>query len=1052
MIRRQIFLCCRCVFPRPFFLGIVVAVCLFYQMLTLIGSRRFMSAGKGLSPNKLIEASQGRVKDTFSRATVCFFPSGDPQAIEKIEESVAKHFGSHGRRAVLHIPPSHCKMEMELYQRILTRHGYLVVLSEGKHRSAVGLGDLNPGDSHSWDLLICLSPYKVDEEPCIAKEDFHHLGLHQKVNMLPEIQHQLCRREGLCQMIKRFPELHLPITPSVCLDRPMQPRRNSKGRFWKTEVSRETRLVHGWHLWNWPSNPHPNQTPVPVVAEEPFKARDLSVIIKAYVLVTSLTPLRAFIHSTGTVWNPPKKKRFSIKLQTFFETFLQVSSPLQAFDNMKEAISKLLLVAEVSSEAPAQGPKTFTRCRLCFQLLTFDIDYSSSFEPVVLEVHEDFEFPVDDSLDVEDQITKKFLVEDTFSFLLAKESSVSIHSEAFWRAFRPGTVKDETHEKEYNRCLPLEEIHLMMTFAQELKNLGQFQLLLPSKAPRIQTLLSTINYLTEPAQNPSSVPTRYWLLLNLLEQFQLMNQKASVHPFEWKSKMSIRNSFKIVLKQPSLRNSFSEEKHIKHRMPFDVPERQKVPNFFNETKDVHCSNDKDTLSHIKHIFTNPHLDLNPEFNPKIREYSCEVPFSVVMVKIGAESSNCQCKVHLDERTGPSFANYPLGLGVNKITLLVVDESQVNGDILSSYRITIYREDRPSLPVFDDFMACGFVQDCGLLIHSDKPCGLQTLSSEYIAAISQPDLQICDSGDARGQWIVPCLSCSDNRTCDWREITWQPQNCQFGVLPKPQLQRCLDRRKVLFIGDSTNRGIMYYLIERVNETLQEWQKLHGTKTYPNINDGKTLISYSYYPQFWIHSTRRPTFEKALEQLLQRSRPLENTDQTVLVVGGVQWLNSNHLQIIWKVLKRENLLNILVVIKTIGMGFHLPVDGVHSLSQSEVKNLWKENLLILDSAKIYGFEVIDTFQITMGRHKEFLQGKCGCHFHEVVKSKASKDHHLIKMKLSRHHGVGKYFSNQSKLSRLQDSAPNVQSPYHVRGPINRAYSEILLSRICASRRTT
>ena len=35
---------------------------------------------------------------------------------------------------------------------------------------------------------------------------------------------------------------------------------------------------------------------------------------------------------------------------------------------------------------------------------------------------------------------------------------------------------------------------------------------------------------------------------------------------------------------------------------------------------------------------------------------------------------------------------------------------------------------------------------------------------------------------------------------------------------------------------------------------------------------------------------------------RSHPLENTSQTVLVVGGVQWLNSNHLQIIHKVLKR------------------------------------------------------------------------------------------------------------------------------------------------------
>ena len=62
--------------------------------------------------------------------------------------------------------------------------------------------------------------------------------------------------------------------------------------------------------------------------------------------------------------------------------------------------------------------------------------------------------------------------------------------------------------------------------------------------------------------------------------------------------------------------------------------------------------------------------------------------------------------------------------------------------------------------------------------------------------------------------------------------------------------------------------MYYLIERLNETLEEWQKVHGTKFYHNVNGGKTLISYSYYPWFWMSPSLRPTFEKALEHLLQR----------------------------------------------------------------------------------------------------------------------------------------------------------------------------------------
>lgn len=57
----------------------------------------------------------------------------------------------------------------------------------------------------------------------------------------------------------------------------------------------------------------------------------------------------------------------------------------------------------------------------------------------------------------------------------------------------------------------------------------------------------------------------------------------------------------------------------------------------------------------------------------------------------------------------SVANYPLGLGTNKISVIVVDESLAQDETLITYKLTIYREDRPSLPLFEDFTACGFVQ-------------------------------------------------------------------------------------------------------------------------------------------------------------------------------------------------------------------------------------------------------------------------------------------------------------------------------------------------------
>ncbi|KYO47556.1 cadherin-like and PC-esterase domain-containing protein 1 isoform X2 [Alligator mississippiensis] len=1009
--------------PRPVLLALAAVICLFCHSLTPLGTSRLLSAVvQGISPRRL--AAQPSPADP-----PCLPPSA--QALRQVEDSIFKSFGSHTKRAVLCAPRSHSKRELQLYQRILAQHGYAVIVHENR-RLNVGLGHEHHylGELKPWDLLICLSSSKANDTNCFQMDDLHRLELFQKVNTIPEIQHLLCRKEGLCQIIRKFPELHVPVAFLECPNHHAFSKSNQTSDLSQFGRRKErTNFAHLWRWWNQTNNAQLHQMPAQLEHKNDFKAQDLSVIIKAYVLVTSLTPLRAFIHSNATVCHSSKRKQFSVKLQTFFEMFFRSSSQ-QAFDNMKETISKLLLIAEVLSESSISGPKTFSRCSLCFQMLTFDIGFSTSIYPVVLKVHEHFDLQVGDDLNSQGQIVKQFLLEDAFKFLLPNKSSTSSFFEVLESMYKLSVNKDGNFQKEHEQCLSLAEINSMVDFVKELKNLGHFELLFPSSVPKIQNLLHDLYHMVDPMRRLGSVLTAHWLLSNLLEQFQFRNKEAHTNLVGW--------------------NSSLENESIKQRAPFNQTRGSKVLDFFSETKERRCSYDKDTLSHIRQIFTSPHVDLNPKFNPRIREYYFEVPFDMVTVKIGAEPSNCQCQVHLDEKKGPSVANYPLGLGINKISILVTDESRLNPEIVSSYIITVYREDRPSLPLFDDYMVCGFVQDCSSLIQPKEPCGLQPLSPEYFSAISQTQLKTCETGDPKGQWIVPCLSCSDNRTCDWRAITWQPQNCRHAVLTKPELQQCVEGRKILFIGDSTNRGIMYYLIERVNETLQEWQKTHDVKIYHNINEGKTFISYSYYPQFWLSVKERPTFEKALEELLQRSHSLENTDQTVLVVGGVQWLNSNHLQIIQKVLKRENLSNILVVIKSVGMGFHLPVDGIHSLSQTEVQNLWNENMLILDTAKRYGYEVVDTFILTMGRYKEFLQGKCGCHFHEVVKSKTSKESPRVTMKLSMHYALGQYFNSQSKLSQLQDYAMNSQSPYHVRGPINQVYSEILFSRICAHKR--
>lgn len=230
--------------------------------------------------------------------------------------------------------------------------------------------------------------------------------------------------------------------------------------------------------------------------------------------------------------------------------------------------------------------------------------------------------------------------------------------------------------------------------------------------------------------------------------------------------------------------------------------------------------------------------------------------------------------------------------------------------------------------------------------------------------------------------------------------------------------------------------MYYLMERVNTSLQDWEKAHDTLIYRNINGGRTLVSYSYYPQFWLESNQRPTFTESLDTLLNRSEPLYNSRQTVLVVGGVQWLNSNHLEVIRDTLLRKGLGNILVVVKSLGMGFHLLVDGVRSLTLSNIQDLFRDNQELISTAKQHGFEVIDTFGITMGRYKEFLQGRCACHFHEVEKQLPSSTTKSSKTRFAKpgHNAIVDHGAGPKALS------------YKVKGPVNQVYSEILLSRLC------
>jgi hypothetical protein len=71
---------------------------------------------------------------------------------------------------------------------------------------------------------------------------------------------------------------------------------------------------------------------------------------------------------------------------------------------------------------------------------------------------------------------------------------------------------------------------------------------------------------------------------------------------------------------------------------------------------------------------------------------------------------------------------------------------------------------------------------------------------------------------------------------------------------------------LFVGDSTMRGVMYHLIEKINGTLTTDDKTHDFKLYNDVNDGLTSVGFSYYPRFWLPPNQRPVFDEALYHVL------------------------------------------------------------------------------------------------------------------------------------------------------------------------------------------
>ncbi|XP_054623597.1 cadherin-like and PC-esterase domain-containing protein 1 [Dunckerocampus dactyliophorus] len=675
----------------------------------------------------------------------------DTRNLVKVLESLQMSGRTSGRRRALVLMGSHPRAdtEVQLYGRVLRDLDFEVQESACLETSGFLRHDQGGG---AWSLLLCLSS---SERSCLRKVAFSHLRSHQRVNLLPGLVEALSV-SALCQLTARG----LPNMPPAC------------------------------------GHVHQNQTfpqgPVRDGSASAVEAGPVGVV-NAYVIVTSVRPLTAFLHDVAVVTANQMSRA------TQLGSFL---SP-KALGQTKRVIGQMLKAA-VSANEKAEK---LTRCVLCYQLLTFTLHVSGSITPLVTQVEAGLTFSALSDQEFDRQVTRDLILEDTLHFLLSSEThSDDEQRDVFTEASGVKISADE--------FLLLRDFHGHMTAP------SSFQMVCPSMSTSCgATALSDV--------------------LLAVARHYVVGRGGQSHASASRSAGSCVDA------------------------------------------------------RLRQIYSDPPLTLSPPFNPHVKEYHADVTFDTLMIRVRAEPAGTACSVHVDERQGPRVSTVSVGLGSNRISILVADGGET---ALAVYTVHVFREARPSLPMFGDHVTCGYVQDCGLVVLPGRSCGLEPFSTPA------GPLPACTSGQVAGRWLVPCLSCSDTRTCDWREVAWQPDGCSHPVVERPLLQECMTRRKVLFLGDSTNRGMMYFLLERLNSSLVDWVKAHDTLVYKNLNHGRTWVSYSYYPQFWLDHMHRPTFKQALTWLLRRSGPLVNSNLTVLVVGGVQWLNTKHLQTVREVLDR------------------------------------------------------------------------------------------------------------------------------------------------------
>ncbi|XP_061195466.1 cadherin-like and PC-esterase domain-containing protein 1 isoform X2 [Saccostrea echinata] len=723
--------------------------------------------------------------------------------------------------------------------------------------------------------------------------------------------------------------------------------------------------------------------------------------LRLAVLITSLSPLRAYLHSSCQVFKINQSNRIKREdlttlwhvRQSIQQNFEETTAKLW-WNHLRRGLINGLLTAELG--VWTSGADNLCRCSRCFQSLSVDIVFTNEFQPIILKVE-----PSDYRVMPQD------IKNDVVMLTSFKEP---VYEDVVKEA---GNIQPQKMHcrSELSPCLQESDLTYLLDTRREFRAPVDFLRLYPTVSEDYSHLMDHFLHLFFMDQRGSK-------FVNVTGHPPSCHFTPEVHPVIEEAERLYQQSSKGRQLTPIQNKPMFLSRKLDAQFSEDNLINEDVMSTSGKVT-PNCSSDQQDLSLLSTVTLSPSsVQLSPEFDPQHTMYEAHADYNTIVFSITAITKHCNTTARFHTPDGEdSSMNYTLGLGENRIRIHVVMTSTTEPQIVNTYVILIWRQGRGIPHLRPSLRVCQLTQDCELKYSPSESCGLRAVTRFRSWRLYQKytsQLPVCQQSDYQEtSWFVPCEDCKDPHSCHWRSATWQTNICQTKHLSDLDISSCFKGRKVLFIGDSTNRGIMHYILEKINGSLTEWDKTHNLKLYKSINGNQTDLSFSYYPQFWLPTNHRPAFDKAVFQLIKWTKPLSDDNRTVLVVGGVHWLASQHLDLIIKALKRENLSHIKLIVKGLGSGFHQHVNGVHYLPQTDIQKLVLRERELEKHGRKLGFEFIKTFNLTMARFKDFLQGKCACHFH--------------------------------KLSEVKNPGSE-KTVYHVQGEINEIYSQMVINSIC------